>query len=103
MDRNGASKADSGFEAGTSYASKFLQTWVAICTGSAEVTEGCHMRFSEYTTRIFALLQEDGMGKGKSALEVIGLPPSVLLCCHCCPSQTAPQTVSSSAEGLFQL
>ena len=33
-----------------------------ICTGSAEVTEVCHMRFAEYATRILALLQEDGMG-----------------------------------------
>ena len=63
----------------------FSKRGSAICTGSAEVTEGCHMRFAEYATRISALLQEDGMGRVRPALEAISLPQ---LCCHYCPSQT---------------
>ena len=45
----------------------FSKRGSAMCTGSAEVTEDCHMRFAEYATRILALLQEDCMGKGKTS------------------------------------
>ena len=39
----------------------------AICTGSTEVTEGCHMRFAEYAIHILTLLQEyKSIGKGKT-------------------------------------
>ena len=48
----------------------FSKRGSAICTGSAEVTEGCHMRFAEYATRILALLQEDGMGQGKTSIAI---------------------------------
>ena len=63
-------------------------------TGSAEVTKGCHMRFAEYAICILALLQEEGTGKGETSTGSLGLIPSpcdscVLLCCPCCPSQTA--------------
>ena len=43
----------------------FSKRGSAICTGSIEVTEGCHMHFDEYATRILALLQEDGMAHGE--------------------------------------
>ena len=46
---------------------RFFKRGSTICTGSAEVTEGCHMRFTDYVTRILALLQEDGMGKGETS------------------------------------
>ena len=46
----------------------FSKRGSAICTGSAEVTEVCHMRLAEYAIRILALLQEDGMGKGKTSI-----------------------------------
>ena len=48
-------------------AQSFSKRGSAICTGSAEVTEGCHMRFAEYAIRILVLLQEDGTGKGKTS------------------------------------
>ena len=42
----------------------FSKRGSAICTGSAEVTEGCRMRFAEYAIRILALLQEDMAWEG---------------------------------------
>ncbi len=99
MDRHGASEAERDTEAGTSLMPQsFSKRGSAICTGSAEVTEGYHMRFAEYATRILALLQEDGMGKGKTSTGSLGLPPCGLLCCHCCPSQTATQTMRGSFQ-----
>ena len=44
----------------------FSKRGSAICTVSAEVTEGCHMRFAEYAIRILVLLQDDGTGKDKT-------------------------------------
>ena len=49
----------------------FSKRGSATYTGSAEVTEGSHMRFAEYATRILALLQEDGKGKGETSTRYI--------------------------------
>ena len=88
MDRHGASEAKSEFEAGTSFyfeeaiyikVSPSVGRRVAL-DGSAKVTEGGHMRFAEYASRIIALLQEDmAWGSVRPALEAIGLPPCVLM------------------------
>ena len=78
---------------------RFSMRGSVICTGSAEVTEGCHMRlaecFAECATRISALLQEGCKGKGKTRTgrHRFATLCAVVLCCHCCPSQTATQTV----------
>ena len=46
---------------------RFSKRGSGICTGSAKVTEGCHVHFAEYATSILALLQEGGMGQGKTS------------------------------------
>ena len=76
----------------------FSKRGSVICTGSAEVTEGCHMHFAEYATRILALLQEDGMGKGKTSIGSLGLPPC-LVCCCVLPQRSLP---NSNADSIFQ-
>ena len=54
------------------------------------------MRFAEYVTRILALLQEDGMGKGKTST---GSHRSATLCAVVLPLLSLPNSNADSERG----
>ena len=81
----------------------FSKRGLAICTGSAEVTVGCHMRFAEYATRILALLQEDATGKSKTSTGSHRFATLSLVCCCVATTDCLSQTATQTVRGSFQL
>ena len=103
MDQHGASEAESEVKAGTSfYFEEEICLKVSPSVGRRSAVDqgkGCHMRFAEYAIRILALLQEDGMGKGKTST---GSHRFATLCAVVLPLLSLPNS-NADSENVFSM